>query len=40
MLWAVTTLTYYGALLNVQNLGEHLHFNTVMAGKASSNKIE
>jgi hypothetical protein len=32
-LCAATILTYYGALLNVQNLGQHLHFNIVMAGK-------
>ena len=37
LLSAVTTLIYYGGLLNVQNLGQHLHFNTVMAGTASSN---
>jgi hypothetical protein len=34
VLWAVTILTYYGALLNVQNLGQHLHFNIVIAGFA------
>jgi hypothetical protein len=32
ILWAVTIVTYYGALLNVKNVGEHLHFNTAMAG--------
>jgi hypothetical protein len=32
ILWAVTIVTYYGALLNVKNVGEHLYFNTAMAG--------
>ena len=40
LLWAATTVTYYGALLNIKNVGQHLYFNTVMAGKASLNKIE
>lgn len=34
ILWAVTIVTYYGALLNVKNVGEHLYFNTAMAGIA------
>lgn len=31
-LWATTVMTYYGGLLNLKNLGKHLHFNTTVAG--------
>ncbi|PSN45165.1 hypothetical protein C0J52_03911 [Blattella germanica] len=34
IMWTATVVTYYGALLNVKNLGPHLHFNTVVAGAA------
>jgi hypothetical protein len=37
LVWAVTVTYYYGGLLNIKNVGPHLHFNTVMAGTVSSN---
>ncbi|XP_068086277.1 organic cation transporter protein isoform X2 [Anabrus simplex] len=32
--WATTVVTYYGALLNIKNVGEELHVNTAIAGSA------
>lgn len=34
VIWACTIVTYYGALLNVKNLGDHVIFNTMIAGLA------
>ncbi|XP_071439747.1 organic cation transporter-like protein [Hetaerina americana] len=34
LLWATTIVTYYGALLNVKNLGSNLFLNIVIAGLA------
>jgi hypothetical protein len=31
--WAATAVSYYGGLLNIKNVGEHLYFNMAMAGE-------